>query len=219
MSDVTFAELATAAYCPRKLYYRRRDDDWTPPPGTDAVRQLAFQYGRLLAATDDTLAAAPIALDPEPWRDNLARAGESLDDWDALCDPADRNRVLDGRDCRGVAHKVLDGPPGVSLVSPGAPPPQGTWKPQRVRAVAAAKALAWERQAPVERAYVEYPAHGVVRRVPLDGRRRAEYRRALRTVRSLSGVPPRLTNRSKCAACEYRETCGVETRTLRSLLG
>jgi CRISPR-associated exonuclease Cas4 len=88
-----------------------------------------------------------------------------------------------------------------------------------VEAGAAAEALAWERQAPVGLAVVEVPAHGIVRRVPLDGRRRAEYRRTLRTVRRLEGVPPRLTDRSKCGACEYRETCGVTTRTLGSLLG
>lgn len=218
MSDVTFSALATAAYCPRKLYYRRQDDDWDPPPGTASVRELAFQYDRLLGS-QRALAAAPIEVDPGGWRSNLRRARASLDHWPALLDPVARDRHLEGRDCRGVAHKVLADPPGVSLVSTGGPPPQGTWKPQRVRAVAAAKALAWERQAPVEHAYVEYPAHGVVRRVPLDGRRRAEYRRTLRSIRTMSGVPPRIRDRSKCAACEYRKTCGVETRTLRSLLG
>jgi CRISPR-associated exonuclease Cas4 len=218
VSDVTFSELATAAYCPRKLYYRRRADDWEPPPETASIREIAFQYDRLLGSTD-ALADVPITVDPGSWRSNLRRARASLDAWPALVDFADRDRYLEGRDCRGVAQKLLADPPGVSLVSTGSPPPQGAWKPQRVRAVAAAKALAWERQAPVEHAFIEYPAHGIIRRVPLDGRRRAEYRRTLRTVRTLSGVPPRLRDTSKCAACEYRETCGVETRTLRSLLG
>lgn len=219
MSDPTFAELATAAYCPRQLYYRRKADDWIPPPETDAVRDLAFEYDRLLVAGADALASVPIAVEPGTWRRNLSRSKAALDAWDALCDPAQTDRYLEGKDGRGVADKVLESPPGVSLVSPGTPAPEGTWKPQRVRAVAAAKALAWERQGPVRHAYVEYPAHGVVRRVPLDGRRRAEYRRALRTVRTMDGVPPRLRNRSKCGACAYRETCGVRTWTLRSLLG
>lgn len=219
MPDPTFAELATAVYCPRQLYYRRRDGDWQPPPEVVAVKQLAFQYGRLLAAGDDALGAAPIEVDPATWRANLERSRESVDDWRGLCDPTARERYLQGRDCRGVADKVLADPAGVSLVSPGKPPPQGAWKPHRVRAVAAAKALAWERQAPVSRAYLEYPAHGVVRRVPLDGRRRAEYRRALRTLRSMAGPPPRLRNSSKCDTCEYRASCGVTTRTLGSLLG
>lgn len=218
MSSVTFGELATAAYCPRKLYYRRRDDDRTPPDREDVVA-LAFRYGELLDASDRSLADEPIAVEPTEWRQNLTRARSRIDCWSRLCDPTDRHRLLAGRDCRGIAHKAFGEPPGVSLVSTGAPPTDGVYHPHRVRAVAAAKALAWERQAPVEHAYVEFPAHGVIRRVPLDGRRRAEYRRTLRTVRTLSGVPPRLRDTSKCAACEYRETCGVETRTLGSLLG
>ncbi len=218
MSSVTFGELATAAYCPRKLYYRRRDGGWEPPDEVEAVRALAFRYAELLEGPE-ALAGAPIAVDPEAWRANLRRARGSLGAWSALTDPADRDRRLDGRDCRGVAQKVLADPAGVSLVSAGDPPSDGVHRPLRIKAVAAAKALAWERQEPVEHAYVEYPAHGVVRRVPLDGRRRAEYRRVLRTVRRLEGVPPRIRDRSKCAACEYRETCGVRTRTLRSLLG
>ncbi|MFB6352714.1 MAG: hypothetical protein ABEJ92_01385 [Halobacteriales archaeon] len=219
MSDVTFSALATAAYCPRKLYYRRLEADWDPPAEAEATKALAFRYGRLLAADDASLADAPIAVDPDTWRRNLCRARDTLDVWPRLSSPTDRERYLEGRDCRGVADKVLDDPAGVSLVSPGEPPPEGTWKPQRVRAVAAAKALAWERQAPVEHAYVEYPAHGVVRRVPLNGRRRAEYRRTLRAVRGMDGPPPRLRNRAKCRSCDYRERCGVRTRTLGSLLG
>ena len=219
MSTVTFAELATAAYCPRKLYYRRRDDDWGPPPGRAAVAELAFRYPALSEAPDPALADEPIAVEAADWRRNLGRSRSRIDRWSELCEPPERDRRLRGRDCRGVAAKVLGDPPGVSLVSTGGPPTDGVYHPHRVRAVAAAKALAWERQAPVEHAYVEFPAHGVVRRVPLDGRRRAEYRRALRTVRTLSGVPPRLTDRAKCSACEYRTSCGVETRTLGSLLG
>ena len=218
MTAVTFGELATAAYCLRKLHYRRRDDDWKPPDEVVAVRELAFRYDELLG--DPTaLADAPIAVEPDDWRANLRRAGGSLDAWPAVRDPRDRYRFLEGRDCRGVVPKVLADPAGVSLVSAGAPPSGGVYRPHRIKAVAAAKALAWERREPVEHAYVEYPAHGVVRRVPLDGRRRAEYRRTLRAVRRLEGVPPRIRDRSKCAACEYRETCGVRTRTLRSLLG
>mgnify|MGYP000536634911 CR=1 FL=1 len=36
-------------------------------------------------------------------------------------------------------------PPTPTIVSPGDPPDAGVWKPHSVQAVAAAKALAWER--------------------------------------------------------------------------
>jgi len=87
-----------------------------------------------------------------------------------------------------------------------------------VRAVATAKALAWERERPVDRALVEYPAHGVVRTVDLTTGAKADYRRTLQAVRRTEGVPARTDDREKCTGCAYRERCGVRTRSLRSRL-
>ncbi|MFC6719714.1 Dna2/Cas4 domain-containing protein [Natrialbaceae archaeon GCM10025810] len=221
---VTFADLRTAAYCPRKCYYdRTRDDhDREPPPGVDRIRALSTDYERLLQSSDDALASEPIALEPARYREALARTRDRLERigrWNAVRRPADRNVLASGRHARGVVHKVLEEPLEPSLVSAGEPPDRGVWAPQSVHAVAAAKALAWERKTSVETAVLEYPAYGVIRRIDLTTRRKAEYRRALRTVRELDGPPPRIANRSKCEACEYADTCGVRTRTLRSLLG
>ena len=220
MSTPTFSDLALAAYCPRKLYYRRREPDRTPPADVEPVRELAFRYPDLFdPGGPDPLQDAPIDVTPTQYRTNLGRARARFDAWEGLVDPLGREVYLEGRECRGVAHKVLEAPLAPSIVSPGRPPPEGVWRPQGVKAVAAAKALAWERERPVERAFVEYPAHGVVREVRLTTRRKAAYRLALRSVRSIDGPPPRLHGESKCAACEYRDRCGVRTRTLRSLLG
>lgn len=212
-----FTDLSTATYCPRKLYYRRRDDDLGVPPEVETIRELAFRYKTLLAS-ETNLDDMPIEVTPTQYRSNLGCVKARLDCWSELADPADRHRLLEGKDCRGIAHKVLDqdGPP--SILSAGQPPKQGVWKPQGVRATAAAKALAWERQTPVERAFVEYPAYGIVREVPLTTRRKADYRRSLRTVQSLDGPPPRLSDDTRCTSCEYREQCGVKTRSLRSRL-
>jgi CRISPR-associated exonuclease Cas4 len=215
---VPFSDLRVAAYCPRKLYYVRRDDR-DPPDAVRAVRDLAFRYRDLLAADDGTLASLPIEIPPSTYRDRLRGVRRSREDWADLVDPPARNVALVGRDCGGVVHKVLEGPPRPSVVSPGSPPDRGVWEPQRVHAVAAAKALAWERERAVERAIVEYPAYGVVRDVDLTTRQKAAYRRTLRTVRALDGPPPRLRDRSKCESCEYRGECGVRTRTMASLLG
>lgn len=216
-----FTELATAAYCPRKLYYERRDDDREIPDAVIERRTLAFEYDHLLDASHDDLADSPIAVAPEHYRERLEGTRDRLGDaWPYLVDPDDSGVLLTGRECRGVAHKVLSlDAPVPSLVSAGEPPDAGVWKPQSVRAVAAAKALAWERETPVERAFVEYPAHGVVREISLTTRRKAQYRAAVRTVESLDGPPPRLKNSDKCDHCEYRTECGVKTRSLRSLLG
>ncbi|ELZ95034.1 hypothetical protein C440_08157 [Haloferax mucosum ATCC BAA-1512] len=217
-SPVAASDLARAAYCPRQLYYARNDDTRGPPPGVEEIRALAFEYPSLLGTDESALATYPIAVSPKTYRENLRRLRER-DDWDELTAPAGRDVLLTGKDCRGVAHKLVGDPAVPSLVSPGEPPERGVWEPQRVRAVALAKALSWEHETSVSRALVEYPAVGVVRTVRLTTGNKAAYRRALRVARDLDFVPPRLRRSSKCDECAYREACGVKTRSLRSLLG
>lgn len=212
------SDLAVAAYCPRQLYYRR-DDDREVPTGVSERRALAFEYDSLIDADDATLADRPIEVSSDEYRGNLRRARDRLDCWDALVEPADRDVLLSGRECRGIAQKVIEEPLAPSYISPGSPPDEGVWEPHSVRAVALAKALSWEREQLVERAFVEYPAYGVLRELSLTTRRKAAYRSAIRVVEAIDGPPPRLKNSAKCDSCEYRERCGTRTRSLRSLLG
>lgn len=215
-----FRDVATAAYCPRKLYYRRRDPDIgeSIPEEVADRRQLAFEYQRLLE-DDAALLAAPIEVTPTTFRSRISCARAGIDAWASLADPPARDVRLEGKDTRGIAHKVLESPLSPSLVFAGRPPEQGVWEPQSVQIVAAALALSWEREQSVERAFAEYPAYGVVREVEISARRRAQYRAALRTAESIDGPPARTENREKCDPCEYREQCGVRTRSLRSLIG
>ena len=215
----TFRDVATAAYCPRKLYYRYRDPaaDEDIPQRVRARRDLAFRYRELLES-DPEIQAAAIEVTPTQYRSQLGQLRASLDAWAGLVDPAGRDVLLDGRECRGVAHKVLEDPPRPSLVFAGDPPEEGVWEPQTVRLVAAAKALAWERETTVESAFAEYPAYGVVREVPLTTRRKAKYRSAVRTADAIDGPPSRTSNRAKCSPCDYQEQCGVVTQSLRSML-
>jgi CRISPR-associated exonuclease Cas4 len=215
-----FREIETAAYCPRKLYYRRQSDDPDETPeAVTARRELAFQYERLLA-DDSALRDAPVAVTPTQYRSRLGCAKARLERWEALVDPPDRDVLLEGRDCRGIAHKVLEcNPPSLSLVFAGAPPENGVWQPQSARLVAAAKALSWERETSVEQVYAEYPAYGVIRRIDVTVRRTAQYREAVRIAEAIDGPPARVDSESKCKPCEYRDQCGVRTRSLRSLLG
>lgn len=213
-----FSDLREAAYCPRKCYYRRREDDREPPPEVEARRELAFQYEEILDGAD--LSDEPIAITETQLRTNLSCAKVRLDAFDALCNPTERDALVTGKECRGIAHKILElDSPTPSLISAGSPPENGVWHSQTVHAVAAAKALSWERETPVERAFVEYPTHGIIRNVPMTTRRKAAYRAAVNSLESIDGPPPRLDNRSKCEPCEYRAECGVKTRSLRSLLG
>ncbi|MFC7081968.1 CRISPR-associated protein Cas4 [Halorussus caseinilyticus] len=220
MSKIPFSELETAAYCPRKLYYRRRDDIEVPDEVAER-RDVAFRYGDLLAGPDERLADLPLSVSPAEFRSHLDYARGRFDAaWSEIRDPSERERLVEGKDCRGVVHKVLSlDAPTPAMVFTGDPPEQGVWEPQTVRAVAAAKALSWESGQPVERAFVEYPTHGAIREISIGTRRKAAYRRSVNAVRSLDGPPPRLTNDAKCEACDYRAECGVKTRSLKSLLG
>ncbi|SDJ41607.1 CRISPR-associated exonuclease Cas4 [Halovenus aranensis] len=215
-----FREVETAAYCPRKLYYRQRDADTEETPErVKRRRELAFEYDRL-RSVEGALAEAPVAVTPTQYRANLGCARARIDYWDELVNPTDRDVFLRGRDCYGVVHKILEAEmPTPSLVFGGEPPEQGVWEPQSVRLVAAAKALSWERELSVDRAVAEYPGYGVVRQIDIDTRRTAAYRSARRTVSAIDGPPAKTSNRSKCGACEYRDQCGVSTRSLSSLLG
>jgi CRISPR-associated exonuclease Cas4 len=211
--SVPFSDLALAAYCPRQLYYARRDDR-EPPDAHEAAREIATAYDSLPVASEAALATYDLAVEPPEFRSNLAA---SLDRHD-VASPDETAVYLRGKDARGRAAKVHSDPLAPSLATPGSPPEAGVWEPQSVRAVAAAKALSWREQTPVDHAFVEYARHGVVRRVDLTTRKKAAYRRALRTARSIDGPPPRLHDEAKCGACDYREECGTKTRTLGSLL-
>ncbi|WP_418282926.1 hypothetical protein [Halorubrum sp. DTA98] len=219
---IPFSDLARAAFCPRQLHYARRDDDRSVPPESRARIDLAFRYPTLVDAADDALRRLPIRRPPAVYRRNLSLLRER-DDYDRLVDPDHGRAFVSGRDCHGTIHKVLaaddadGGDPVPVVVSPGEPPEAGVWEPQAVRAVAAAKALAWECEREIPRAIVEYPSVGVVRGVRLTVRKKATYRRTLRTVRGIDGPPPRVDD-DRCGSCEYREECGVRTRSLRSLL-
>ena len=105
MTKQSFSDVALAAYCPRKLYYRRREGRHDRPPEVAALRDVAFQYEAALApGGEEILAEAPIAITPTQVRSNLGRAKARLDAWDALVDPSGKEVFLEGREVRGIAH-------------------------------------------------------------------------------------------------------------------
>jgi len=222
---LAFSDLRTAAYCPRQLWYARERGDRAPPDRVDGVQEVATCYDELLdaepgASRPDPLADVPIEVPAGTWRERVERVRDREPRFPDLVAPATTDAFLSGRECHGIASKVLPDPPLPSLVSPGRPPEQGVWEPHAVWAVAAAKALSWERERRIDEAFVEYPAYGVVRRVRLTTRKKAAYRRAIREVRELDAPPARLdgADASKCEPCRFADECGVATRTLRSRL-
>jgi CRISPR-associated exonuclease Cas4 len=214
---VPLSDLSLAAFCPRKLHYARQTDR-TPPSTYQDALDLSQRYGDVFGPGSTDLPAEKLAVHPSTFREALRAAHTSHAAWEELVAPQGTDVSLSGKDVHGVVAKVLNDPLAPSLVSPGAPPPEGVWQPQAVKAVGAAKALAWERETPVQRAFVEYPRHGVIRSVELTTRHKAAYRRTLRSIRSMTAPPPRIDDDSKCETCRFADRCGVRTRSLRSLL-
>lgn len=209
-------DLSMAAHCPRKLYYSTRDDQRRMPHELVRLRELAFRYPYVLSG--GKLPSDLLDVTPTQVRATLGCAKERLEDWDGIADPPQRHVVLEGREARGIADKVLANPVAPVLITDGRPPAAGAWRPDVVRAVAAAKALSWAQEVPVDRAYVEYPATGAIRRVRLSTRQKAFYREAVAVADTLDGPPPRVDDAEKCESCKYRARSGPRTRSLRSLL-
>ncbi|MFB6086369.1 MAG: hypothetical protein ABEJ84_06135 [Halodesulfurarchaeum sp.] len=215
--SIPLSDLALAAFCPRKLHYARQTDR-SPPPEFGAALELSNRYATFLEPDPESPPADTLAVHPSTFRESLRAAREGLPAWAELIDPSRVDVFLRGKDVHGRVAKVLANPLAPSIVSPGAPPPEGVWQPQAVKAVGAAKALSWEHGSEVERAYVEYPRHGVVRTLALTTRHKAAYRRTLRSVRAMDGPPPRARDDGKCHSCRFADQCGVRTRSLKSLL-
>jgi len=138
MASVTFSDLRSAAFCPRQCYYEWVDDDRDPPPRVERIRSLAFRYDELLRADRLSLAAEPIEIDPAVYQRRLTDAKRRHDRWRECCTPAGREVLVDGRDCRGIVHKVFEAPLEPVVVSTGTPPDRGVWESHSIVAVAAA---------------------------------------------------------------------------------
>jgi len=211
---ISFSDLRVGAYCPRQLYYRRQESDRTPPPNVTARRSLAFRYPEILDRSPTALTDLPFAVPPKTVQTRLRRAREQFDAWEQLADPPMRDVFLSGDRCHGVARKLLEAPLRPVVVSPGKPPGEDVWTTHAVQAVATANALADERDVSVSTAFVEYPAYGRIRRVPITSERQLAYRRVLHAVETLGSPPPRRQTGTKCEPCQYRDRCGVAIDTV-----
>jgi len=178
-TPISFSDLRTAAYCPRKCYYQRllpgrgpraaarsRGDSSSPP-----------RYDELLEAppgpsSPNRSPSRPFATASGWRRPGSTRGTGSMG---APPCPCRSGGVRDRPALSGHRPQGARGPARAGADLVGEPPETGVWTSQSVHAVAAAKALAWEHQVSVERAWLEYPAYGVIRSIDLTTRRKAQY--------------------------------------------
>ncbi len=216
---ISFSDLRVGAYCPRQLYYRRHELDRTPPSSVSTRRELAFRYPELIDCAHDKLADTAVVVSPETFQQRLREARSRLTAWPSLIAPAARDVFVDGECGHGIVRKVLTDPLRPVVISPGKPPQQGVWTSHTVQAVASARALTVERTPshPVDTAFVEYPAYGVIRKLQLTPERILTYRRVRSKISDLETLPESRQSRSKCEACQYRHRCrtGLSERSSR----
>jgi len=224
------SEVRNAVYCGRQAYYEsRRDACRIPSPETRVLRELAHTYPTLVESPEKALATAcEIAgVDVEL---NLSDASEGLSEerenneelWDVAAHPDREERYYESNRLCGTVDKRSFTEDGVfvSKVKTGTPPPNGVWSSDRVEATAVERLVSSTTGDEVAYVVVEYPRAGALRRVEPGKDDERALENALETLEEIQdGIPPsRTDNRSKCEACDFREECGVETRSILTRL-
>ena len=228
------SEVRNAVYCGRQAYYEsKREACRLPSPETRVLRELAYLYPTVIESPEKALrraqetAGVSVSLDLSGAADTLS--GTRNDDptlWDAVARPDREERYLkNGRLC-GTVDKLSfrDGEDGerdsvvASLVKTGTPPANGVWSSERVEAAAIHELVSTNHD--VSFVVVEYPRVGELRCVEVGRDDERALERAIETLEEIEeGVPPsRTDNRSKCESCDFKEECGVKTKSVLTRL-
>ena len=223
------SEVRNAIYCGRQAYYEaRREACRLPSPETRILRELAYVYPVLADSPDDALrraeetAGVSVSLDISGAADALAeRRDDNPELWDSVARPDRAERYLENERLRGTVDKLSfddDGSAVVSLVKTGTPPANGVWSSERVEAAALCELVSTSYD--VSCVVVEYPRVGALRRVEVGPDDERTLERAIETLEEIEkGVPPsRTDNRSKCESCDFKEECGVKTKSVLTRL-
>lgn len=227
MSRFHVSEVRRAVYCGRQAYYEsRRDACRVPSPETRVLREVAYVYPTLVESPEEALrhaeetAGVSVSLDLTDAADKLAEVRDKNPErWEAVAYPDREEHHFEGESLRGTVDKLsFDGGALVSLVKTGTPPRNGVWGSERVEAAAFKRLVS--RIHDVGGVVFEYPRVGALRRVDVGRDDVRALERALETLEDIKeDVPPsRTDNRSKCESCDFREECGVKTKSVLTRL-
>ena len=225
------SEVRNAVYCGRQAYYEeQREACHIPSAETRVLRELAYIYPTVVESPDDALRRAcetadvSVSLDLSDAVDALAeiRDGESSL-WEAVAYPDREERYVESDRLHGTVDKLSFGDedePLVSLVKTGTPPAQGVWSSERVEAAAVRELASVTCDTEVRHVVVEYPRVGALRTVELGRDDERALGRAVETLEEIEKgvVPSRTDNRAKCEACDFKQECGVETKSVLTRL-
>jgi CRISPR-associated exonuclease Cas4 len=222
------SEVRNAAYCGRQAYYEsQREACRLPPPETRVLREVAYLYPEVVESPEDALreacefASVSVSLDLKEAAERLVETRDGSPElWDHVAYPDREERYIETDRLCGTVEKLsfVDGGVVVSILKTGEPPRAGVWSSERVEA-AAVRRLA-SSKGTVEKVIVEYPRVGAVREAKLGKDDERALKRSLDTLEDVEKgyPPPRTDDRTKCEPCDFKQDCGVETRSLLTRL-
>jgi len=222
------SEVRNAVYCGRQAYYEsKREACRLPSSETRVLRELAYLYPTFVESPDTALrracetAGVSVSLDLSGAADSLAEARENDPSlWNVVARPDREERYVENGRLHGTVDKLSFGDDGVvvSIVKTGTPPVEGVWSSERVEAAAFEKLVFATHD--VSSVVLEYPRVGAFRRVDVGRDDERALERAVETLEEMEeGVPPsRTENRSKCESCDFKEECGVKTKSVLTRL-
>lgn len=228
MSAFHVSEVRRAIYCGRQAYYEsQREACRIPSPETRVLREVAYLYPTVVESPDDALrraeetAGVSTSLDMSEAADALAeRREESPGLWEAVAYPDREERYFEGKNLEGTVEKLSFGDDGVlvSVVKTGTPPPNGVWRSERAEAASVRRMVSREHD--IRSVVFEYPRVGALRRVEVGRDDARALERALERLEDIEkGVPPsRTENRNKCESCDFKNECGVKTKSVLTRL-
>lgn len=222
------SEVRRAVYCGRQAYYEsQREACRIPSPETRVLREVAYLYPTVVESPDDALrraeemAGVSTSLDLTDTADALAEEREENPGlWDAVAYPDREERYVESERLHGTVDKLSFGDDGVlvSVVKTGTPPQNGVWRSERVEGAAVRRMSSHEHD--IRGVVFEYPRVGAVRSVEVGRDDARALERALEKLEDIEkGVPPsRTENRKKCESCDFKDECGVKTKSVLTRL-
>jgi len=227
VSSFHVSEVRNAVYCGRQAYYEaQREACRIPSPKTRVVRELAHLYPTVVESPDEASrrarenAGVSLSLDLSDASDALAEARDDSELWDIVAYPDREERYVESDVLHGTVDKLSFTEEGVvvSVVKTGAPPANGVWQSEHVEAAAFERLVSATQN--VRFVVVEYPRSGALRRVEVGKDDVRALERARETLEEIGkGIPPsRTDNRSKCESCDFKQECGVKTKSVLTRL-
>jgi CRISPR-associated exonuclease Cas4 len=220
LHTVPVSLLAAATRCPVRAYFMY-SSSWEEPHGYTVCKQISYHLGRTLCF--DTIWDEITSISPAMGETDAA----FLDSCIKKCSGRIW-RVASDHDVRvrsekygiyGVIDRVLEEPPGFSIVRPVMSPAAGIYTQDRVRVTAYALCLSEMYGEEIRGGNVEYIPSGESRFCEIQPGDMRKFYSGLRMVRNIdTGSIPKKPVYAPCSSCPYHSRCDPGPKSLSERL-